>query len=159
MRRLPVLALLPLLLSLAACGETDPDPGTATTASDDPSPPQQESTTSTIAAPDEAADSVATASSTFEAEVWADNWFALYVNGELVGEDSVPITTERSFNSETITFDADYPLTIAIEAKDFKEDDSGLENILGTRKWLRRDRRRSFAGPSHRSQDGIIGHL
>jgi hypothetical protein len=63
------------------------------------------------------------------AEVWADNWFALYVNGELVGEDSVPITTERSFNAETITFEASFPLTIAIEAKDFKETDSGIEYI------------------------------
>lgn len=69
------------------------------------------------------------ASATFTAEVWADNWFALYVNGELVGEDSVPITTERSFNAETITFEATYPLTIAIEAKDFKETDSGIEYI------------------------------
>ena len=67
--------------------------------------------------------------SEFKAEVWADNWFALYVNGELVGEDSTPITTERSFNAETITFTAAYPLTIAIEAKDFKETDSGLEYI------------------------------
>ena len=48
--------------------------------------------------------------SEFVAEVWADNWFALYVNGELVGEDSTPITTERSFNAETITFTATYPL-------------------------------------------------
>ena len=67
--------------------------------------------------------------SEFKAEVWADNWFALYVNGELVGEDSTPITTERSFNAETITFTAAYPLTIGIEAKDFKETDSGLEYI------------------------------
>ena len=67
--------------------------------------------------------------SQFVAEVWADNWFALYVNGELVGEDSTPITTERSFNAETITFTAAYPLTIGIEAKDFKETDSGLEYI------------------------------
>ena len=65
----------------------------------------------------------------FRAEVWADNWFALYANGELVGEDSVSITTERSFNSETIVFEATYPLTIAIEAKDFIETDSGLEYI------------------------------
>ena len=69
------------------------------------------------------------AATEFKAEVWADNWFALYVNGELVGEDSVSITTERSFNAETITFTAAYPLTIAIEAKDFKETDSGLEYI------------------------------
>ncbi len=45
------------------------------------------------------------------AEVWADNWFALYVNGELVGEVSVPITTERSFNAETFSFEATYPLS------------------------------------------------
>ncbi len=63
------------------------------------------------------------------AEVWADNWFAFYVNGELVGEDSTPITTERSFNSETIVFTAAYPLTIGIVAKDFKETNSGLEYI------------------------------
>jgi len=67
--------------------------------------------------------------STFTAEVWADNWFSLYINGELVGEDSVPITTERSFNAETITFTASYPLTIAMVTKDFKETDSGLEYI------------------------------
>ena len=71
----------------------------------------------------------AATSSSFTAEVWADNWFALYINGELVGEDSVPITTERSFNAETISFEAAYPLTIAIEVKDFKETDSGLEYI------------------------------
>ena len=68
-------------------------------------------------------------SSTFVAEVWVDNWFSLTVNGEFVGEDSVPITTERSFNAETFTFEATYPLTIAVEAKDFKETDSGLEYI------------------------------
>jgi len=65
----------------------------------------------------------------FRAEVWADNWFALYVNGEKVGEDHVPITTERSFNSETITFAATYPLSIALEVKDYTENDSGLEYI------------------------------
>jgi len=41
----------------------------------------------------------------------------------------VPITTERSFNAETFAFQATDPLTIAIEAKDFKEDDSGIEYI------------------------------
>ncbi|MSY95693.1 MAG: hypothetical protein F2702_07265 [Actinobacteria bacterium] len=61
--------------------------------------------------------------------MWADNWFALYVNGKKVGQDSVPITTERSFNAETITFTATYPLTIGIMAKDFTENASGLEYI------------------------------
>ena len=93
------------------------------------------STTSTISAPSvteaEPTSTVAASSqiSTFTAEVWADNWFSLYVNGELVGEDSVPITTERSFNAETIAFEATYPLTIAIMTKDFKETNSGLEYI------------------------------
>lgn len=62
-------------------------------------------------------------------ELWVDNWFEMYVNGDKILEDSVPITTERSFNAETATFDAKLPLTIAIMAKDFKENDTGLEYI------------------------------
>lgn len=65
----------------------------------------------------------------FKAEVWADNWFSLYVNGEKVGEDSVLITTERSFNSEVFLFTANYPFDINWVMKDFKENDSGLEYI------------------------------
>ena len=57
----------------------------------------------------------------FQIEVWADNWSAVYIDGEMVGEDSVPITIERSFNAETYTFDAQLPFTVSIEAKDFKE--------------------------------------
>ena len=73
---------------------------------------------------------------TFTAEVWADNWFALYINGKLVGQDSVPITTERSFNSERITFKATYPLIIGLLGKDFKENDSGLEYIGSNRQQI-----------------------
>ena len=65
----------------------------------------------------------------FQIEVWADNWSAVYIDGEKIGEDSVPITTERSFNAETYTFDAQMPFTASIEAKDFKETDSGIEYI------------------------------
>jgi phosphatidylethanolamine-binding protein (PEBP) family uncharacterized protein len=68
-------------------------------------------------------------SSTFQAEVWADNWFALYINGKKVGEDSVPITTTKSFNSEKIKFTATYPFTIGVIAKDYTENSSGLEYI------------------------------
>ena len=71
----------------------------------------------------------ASESATYEIEVWADNWMAVYVDGVLIGEDSVPITTERSFNAETFTFEASAPFTLAIEAKDFKETDSGIEYI------------------------------
>jgi len=65
----------------------------------------------------------------FTASVWADNWFSLYVNGQLVGEDSVPFDTIRSFNADTITFRATYPLTLAVVTKDYIENDSGLEYI------------------------------
>jgi len=65
----------------------------------------------------------------FTAEIWADNWFALYVNGKKVGEDSTPFATERSFNSDAISFKASYPLTIGIMARDYVENASGLEYI------------------------------
>lgn len=70
---------------------------------------------------------------TYLADVWADNWFAFYVNGIKVAEDSVTITTEQSFNSESFTFQANAPFTIGLIAKDFKENDTGLEYI-GSRK-------------------------
>lgn len=66
-------------------------------------------------------------------EVWVDNWFALWVNGSKLIEDSVPITTERSFNAERFTFRADLPATFAFEFRDFMENATGLEYI-GTRK-------------------------
>ena len=65
----------------------------------------------------------------FTAEVWADNWFELYVNGKRVGQDSIAFKTERSFNMERITFSASYPLTIGLVAKDYVENASGLEYI------------------------------
>ena len=66
---------------------------------------------------------------TISADVWADNWFALYVNGEKVKEDSVSITTERSFNKESFSFSATRPFVLGFVAKDFKENDTGLEYI------------------------------
>lgn len=66
---------------------------------------------------------------TIKADVWVDNWFALYLDGELIKEDSVPYNTEMSFNKETFTFTAELPAQIAIIAKDFKENDSGVEYI------------------------------
>jgi hypothetical protein len=111
-----LLAVVGLSLALAACGGGS---GSDTT---DTADTTTSSTTETTAAPSGDA-------RTFTAEVWADNWFSLTVNGEPVGEDSVPITTERSFNAETIEFQASYPLTIALVSKDYREDDSGLEYI------------------------------
>ncbi|MEL6981619.1 MAG: PEBP family protein [Actinomycetota bacterium] len=135
-RTITALLALILALGLAGCG-SDADPvddeantaaeteGTETEATDTDGTEAEEGESEGGDDPGDAS----SGSSTFVAEVWADNWFALYANGQLVGEDSVPITTERSFNAETITFEATYPLTLAIEAKDFKETDSGIEYI------------------------------
>ena len=55
------------------------------------------------------------------------------MNGEQVAQDSVSITTERSFNAETFSFEAERPFVLGLVAKDFKENDTGLEYI-GTRR-------------------------
>ena len=66
---------------------------------------------------------------TLTADVWADNWFALYVGDELIEEDSVPYNTERSFNKESFEFDVELPVQLGFVIKDFKENDTGLEYI------------------------------
>jgi len=113
-------------LLLVACSDSSASPADTTA----PAAPR---TTAVLASSNEPSTTVGattdTSPVTFTAQVWADNWFSLYVNGEKVGEDSVPITTVRSFNAETITFTASYPLTIALVSKDYVEGDSGLEYI------------------------------
>ena len=64
-----------------------------------------------------------------KAELWAGNWFALYLDNKLIKEDSVPITTERSFNAETVTFPATYPMHFNVILKDYIQNDTGLEYI------------------------------
>lgn len=70
-----------------------------------------------------------TGSTSILGEVWADNWFALHINGQKVVEDSIPITTERSFNAERFNFKANLPMTIAIELRDYVQNETGLEYI------------------------------
>jgi Raf kinase inhibitor-like YbhB/YbcL family protein len=65
----------------------------------------------------------------FRLDAWADNWFAAYLGEDLLVEDSVPITTERSFNAESVEFSADYPLHLNLIIKDFKQNNTGLEYI------------------------------
>ncbi len=79
---------------------------------------------------------VSTTTTTVKADVWADNWFAFYLGEELIKEDSVSITTERSFNSESFTFEASYPLVLNFVVKDFKENDTGLEYIGSDRQQM-----------------------
>lgn len=105
-------------------GDTESETGSVDESSVDDAVPETEAE----ADPD-TGDVDEVAVSTFVVEVWADNWMAVYVNGQLIREDSVAITTERSFNAESFTIEAAYPFTIGIEAKDFKETDSGIEYI------------------------------
>jgi hypothetical protein len=70
-----------------------------------------------------------TGSVNFQLDGWADNWFAAYLGDTLLVEDHIPITTERSFNAETVTFRADYPLHLNFILKDYIENDTGLEYI------------------------------
>ena len=135
LRRAGILLLAAGLLA-AACGSEAADDAAAVTTVPDAVDESSAEVADTDAA--EAIDGQSTdaevsdqsgQTSTFQIDIWADNWMAVYVDGELVGEDSVSITTERSFNAEVFTFEATYPFTLAIEAKDFKETDSGLEYI------------------------------
>lgn len=66
---------------------------------------------------------------TYSVDAWADNWFEMRIDGVQVAEDSVPITTERSFNGEAFSFTAEPPFVIGLVAKDFIENDTGLEYI------------------------------
>jgi hypothetical protein len=68
-------------------------------------------------------------STAVSAEIWVDNWFAMSVNGAPLYEDSTAYNTERSFNGERIKFNADLPMTVAFEFRDFMENDTGLEYI------------------------------
>ncbi|MFK7804904.1 MAG: hypothetical protein AB8G95_24950 [Anaerolineae bacterium] len=85
--------------------------------------------TAIVVETDTEAESAAGTTSTFQLEAWGDNWFAAYLGEELIVEDSVSITTERSFNSETAIFEASYPLQLNFILKDFIENDTGLEYI------------------------------
>jgi hypothetical protein len=76
------------------------------------------------------------AAETLSADVWADNWFEMRIDGVQVAQDSVSITTERSFNAESFTFEAERPFVIGLVAKDFKENDTGLEYIGTSRQQM-----------------------
>ncbi len=124
MKRTSLLSLAALLtiIALTACNGAQSAP----TSTSETQPSLTAVSTQSVAQ-DPSPSSAATIN--VKAEVWTDNWFAFYSGDQLVKEDSVSITTERSFNSETFTFSASYPMTLNFIAKDFKENDSGLEYI------------------------------
>lgn len=67
----------------------------------------------------------------FTAYVFGDNYFELYVNGELIGVDAVPFTP---FNSSVLRFKAKRPLTVAVKMVDWEETlGLGMESNRGTK--------------------------
>ncbi|NND91270.1 MAG: hypothetical protein HKN42_10430 [Granulosicoccus sp.] len=61
--------------------------------------------------------------------LYADNYYELYINGELIAVDPVPYTP---LNSSVVRFKADRPLTIAVMAVDWEQNlGLGSENSGG----------------------------
>lgn len=61
---------------------------------------------------------------TMKLNVYADNWFMLYVNGRLVAVDPIQFTPH---NVVSVDFLPEYPMTIAVLAKDNADPKTGLE--------------------------------
>lgn len=61
---------------------------------------------------------------TMKLNVYADNWFMLYVNGRLVAVDPIQFTPH---NVVSVDFLPEYPMTIAVLAKDNADPMTGLE--------------------------------
>lgn len=118
MKRTSIISSITLLIIIAA-----------TACRGGPPPPEQTNVEPVAQNPTTSAASNTTGDINIKADVWADNWFAFYLADQLIKEDSVSITTERSFNAESFTFSASYPITLNFIAKDFKENDTGLEYI------------------------------
>ncbi len=120
-------------LALFGCGAEAPQMSdTTTVGSESESESGSESASAGESSSDSASgdgDETSSAATLYRGEVWADNWSSLYLGDELIMEDSVSITTERSFNLETFTFEATPPFLINVVMKDYIENDSGLEYI------------------------------
>jgi hypothetical protein len=61
---------------------------------------------------------------TIKLSVYADNWFMLYVNGRLVAVDPIQFTPH---NVVSVDFLPEYPMTIAVLAKDNADPKTGME--------------------------------
>lgn len=61
---------------------------------------------------------------TVRANVYADNWFILYVNGELVAVDSIRFIPHNVISVDILP---SYPMTIAVMAKDNADPNTGME--------------------------------
>ena len=65
-----------------------------------------------------------TMADTIKVNVYADNWFVLYINGRLAAVDSIPFTPHNVISVDVLP---EYPMTIAVLAKDNADPKTGLE--------------------------------
>jgi hypothetical protein len=63
-------------------------------------------------------------SDTIKANIYADNWFILYINGELVAVDSIKFIPHNVISVDILP---QYPMTIAVMAKDNSDPKTGME--------------------------------
>lgn len=63
-------------------------------------------------------------SDTIKANMYADNWFMLYINGELVAVDSIKFIPHNVISVDILPT---YPMTIAVMAKDNADAKTGME--------------------------------
>lgn len=61
---------------------------------------------------------------TVQANVYADNWFSLYINGELVAVDSIKFIPHNVISVDILPA---YPMTIAVMARDNADAKTGME--------------------------------
>lgn len=61
---------------------------------------------------------------TIKVNAYADNWFVMFINGELVAVDSIKFTPHNVVSVDILP---EYPMTIAIMAKDNADPKTGLE--------------------------------
>ena len=61
---------------------------------------------------------------TIKANIYADNWFILYINGEFVAVDSIKFIPHNVISVDLLPT---YPMTIAVMAKDNADPKTGME--------------------------------
>ncbi len=65
-----------------------------------------------------------TMADTIKANIYADNWFILYINGKLTAVDSIDFIPHNVISVDILP---EYPMTIAVMAKDNADPKTGME--------------------------------
>ena len=108
-----------------------PIPPNADAAPRDKAPPSQEPPTGAApkkgkgkGGPDKSGLIKPTMADTIKVNVYADNWFVLFINGKLTAVDSIEFTPHNVVSVDILP---EYPMTIAIMAKDNADTKTGME--------------------------------